>query len=288
MRAFIDHVTAVISEYKFAAILWAITGLTLILFSSMGGYGNKVYLYLLVMTGAIFFSEIFIFAKGIKFQTENWFIKSPKKELIIIVFTQVIVAILLIYWFLIAKQHVESQAVKVSMLVLRALFVFPIFFLLYFVWYRKYSLKQLGITNSNYWYIALPIIGLIGLSTYLAYSEGLQFEKIINQNGYLSLLLLGFLTAAIPEEVTRVLLQTRLSQHLNSKTFGWYLAGVIWAFLHLPIFAFRADDYSIALMNVIGILPIGLLWGYLNERYKSIIPSVLIHGTNLWGLQNLY
>jgi hypothetical protein len=39
-------------------------------------------------------------------------------------------------------------------------------------------------------------------------------------------------------------------------------------------------------MSSVRIIPIGLMCGYLTHRTKSIIPSVLVHGSNFWGLQN--
>jgi len=32
----------------------------------------------------------------------------------------------------------------------------------------------------------------------------------------------------------------------------------------------------------------GLLWGYMTHRTKSLLPAVLVHGFNLWGLHNSF
>jgi membrane protease YdiL (CAAX protease family) len=40
-------------------------------------------------------------------------------------------------------------------------------------------------------------------------------------------------------------------------------------------------------MGVVDIVPLGLLWGYLMHRTRSLLPSTLLHATNIWGLQNL-
>jgi membrane protease YdiL (CAAX protease family) len=42
-----------------------------------------------------------------------------------------------------------------------------------------------------------------------------------------------------------------------------------------------------AMISPWDIIPIGLLWGYITWRTKSLFPSVVVHGFNLWGLQNL-
>ncbi|WP_408029568.1 CPBP family intramembrane glutamic endopeptidase [Tenacibaculum xiamenense] len=243
-------------------------------------------IYLIVMLGAFLISEFVVFSGRFKFK--DWNIKEPKKELYVIFLTQIITCFLLVYWFAIAKQKVESSLVKIVLFSGRILFVFPVFFIIYFVGIKKYSLRQLGVLSFYNWYVSLPIIILIGGVTYLTFPESLQFNSILKQNGGSAFLVLGFLTAAIPEEITRVLIQSRLSRVLKDKSWGWFLASFLWALLHIPTFAKSSGDYIGATFSALGILPIGLLWGYLNERYKSIIPSVLIHGTNLWGLQNIF
>ena len=40
-------------------------------------------------------------------------------------------------------------------------------------------------------------------------------------------------------------------------------------------------------VGVLDIVPLGLLWGYLTHRTGSLVPAVLLHLTNFWGLQNL-
>jgi membrane protease YdiL (CAAX protease family) len=241
---------------------------------------------LLTLLVAFIISE-FIYFSG-NFSYESWLIKSPKSELWIIIGTQLIVAMLLIYWFLIADRQSMSSASKMAAFALRILFVFPVFFLIYFLGIKRYTLKELGILNLRRWYVSLPILVLIGGVSYLLFPDGLQFEDIIEEHGYLSLITLGFLTAAIPEEITRNLLQSRLGRVLKSKSLGWFLSSLIWALIHIPLFSFNTGDYYLAFISALGILPIGLFWGYLNQRYRSIIPSIILHGTNLWGLHNLF
>tara|TARA_R110002049_G_scaffold63062_1_gene167838 strand:- start:433 stop:954 length:522 start_codon:yes stop_codon:yes gene_type:complete len=173
-------------------------------------------------------------------------------------------------------------------MLLRILFVFPVFFLIYFLAIKKYTLKELGILRFNFWYVSLPLIVLIGGVAYLIFPDGLQFQDVLKTNGYLAFITLGFLTASIPEEITRVLLQTRLYGLLKNKSFAWFSASFVWALFHIPVFMFNGSNYYDACISALGILPLGLLWGYLNERYRSILPSVIIHGTNLWGLQNIF
>ena len=178
-------------------------------------------------------------------------------------------------------------------MILRLVFIFPVFLLVYFLAIRKYKAQEIGIWGFNYWFVSLPLIVLIGGVAYLTFPADMQFQDQMGDGGVIRLMkglvLLGFLTAAIPEEIIRTLFQSRLSAVMKNKSMAWFLVSLIWALQHIPFFAFNANgDYYSATIGALGILPLGLLWGYLNERYNTIIPSVLIHGTNLWGLQNIF
>ena len=283
---FRHHIFELLTKHQLAALLSTLLAFALVLLGVQEQSLSKVIAYLLTLFAAFMVSE-FIYFSG-NFSYDPWLIKSPKKELWIIIGTQVIVAILLVYWFMIADQQSIGSAIKFSAFTLRILFVYPVFFLIYFLAVKRYNLKQLGILNLSRWYVSLPLLILIGGVSYLLFPEGLQFEGILQENGYLSILTLGFLTAAIPEEITRNLLQSRLGRVFRNKSLGWFLSSLVWALVHIPLFSFNAGDYHVAFISALGILPLGLLWGYLNQRYRSIIPSVIIHGTNLWGLQNLF
>jgi membrane protease YdiL (CAAX protease family) len=97
----------------------------------------------------------------------------------------------------------------------------------------------------------------------------------------------GLVEAALPEEFFRFVWQTRAGAYLNNRASGWLIASVLWAVLHAPVEYNGSHSLAGTLTYMLGIIPIGLLWGYLTIRTKSILPSVLLHGTNFWGLQNL-
>lgn len=104
--------------------------------------------------------------------------------------------------------------------------------------------------------------------------------------GWGGLLLLGA-SAAIPEEFLRFVLQTRWGASLRSPAAGWILATLVWAALHVPNFAAQAGgDAAAGALGALRIVPVGLLWGYLTRRTGSLLPAVLAHGLNFWGLQN--
>ena len=283
---FITHLKQLLFKYKQAALLGVLLSIILSILSIVTESNYKIVIYLVTMICAFLISE-FIFFTG-KFRFNDWKIKQPKRELYIILCIQIVVSVLFIYWFTISKGQQENNIVRTIVLAGRILFAFPIFILIYFIGVKKYSFKQLGILSFNNWYVSVPIIIIIGAATYLTFPESLQFKDVLKQNGISAFITLGFLTAAIPEEITRVLLQSRLSRVLKNKSWGWFLASLIWALLHIPTFARGSSNYFDATCGALAILPIGLLWGYLNERYKSIIPAVLIHGTNLWGLQHIF
>lgn len=283
---FIQHIFHLYSTHKIGIGLSLLLSVLLIILGLMEHTLFKVVAYLITLFLSFLIAEFFYYLGSLSYK--SWLIKAPREELKVIIGTQIIVSFLLIYWFLIADQATVSQGIKIITLILRLLFVFPIFFLIYFLAVKKYTLEELGILRFDKWYICLPIIILIGGVSYLLFPEGLQFKSVLEEQGYLSFITLGFLTAAIPEEITRNLLQSRLGRVIENKSLAWFITCLFWAMTHIPLFAFRSGDYYNAFIAALGIMPIGLLWGYLNQRYRSIIPSIIIHGTNLWGLNNLF
>lgn len=219
---------------------------------------------------------------------DEWIIKAPRREGGVIALALAIMATLGILRFIVLRDGQQLPPLaRIVFLMLVVLFIYPLFLLVFFTRKEKYRLRELGITWSELW-LALPVIGIVGLTAVSVAPEHLQFRETYQRSGALSMLLLGFGTAALPEEFMRVLTQTRLASLFANKGLGWFAGGVLWALLHIPIFSRESGSVSQAIMSAVGILPIGLLWGYMTERLKSIAPSVLVHGTNLWGLQNVF
>jgi len=216
-----------------------------------------------------------------------WVVNDKAHETRAIVFSLAMtVALSTLRFVVIADMRHLNPFMRVALFVLVLLFVYPLFLLAYFIWRQRYSPRQLGLRVSAAW-VALPVIAIIGVTTCLVAPQKLQFREVYEQSGVLSMLFLGFVTAALPEEFVRVLAQSRFSAVFANKGLGWLAASVLWAVIHIPNFYSRSGSLFAATMSTIGIVPIGLLWGYMSERLKSIAPSVLTHGTNLWGLQNL-
>ncbi len=280
------HLLRILKAYKTAFYSSLILAIALMVIGITEGQLAKTITYLTVITSCFLLSEFIFFSGKPKF--DQWKVKRPKRELYIVILATSIAGLLLTYWFCIADQENVSQTVRIVTLIIRLLFAFPVFLLVYFFVFGKYRAKELGLWNFKYWFVSLPLIVLIGGITYLTFPEGMQFKDMLKSNGIEAFILLGFFTAAIPEEIVRSFFQSRLAAVIDNKSIAWFVVSLVWALKHIPLFSFNSGNYYDAIISALGIMPIGLLWGYLNERYKSIIPAVLMHGTNLWGLQNIF
>ncbi len=96
-------------------------------------------------------------------------------------------------------------------------------------------------------------------------------------------LLYVFLVAALPEEFLRMSWQTRLGAVLKNPAAAWFLTAWVWSALHVP--GFQDKSWGSALQGVAEMVPLGLLWGYILHRTQSMWPTILLHATNIWGLQ---
>jgi membrane protease YdiL (CAAX protease family) len=92
-----------------------------------------------------------------------------------------------------------------------------------------------------------------------------------------------FLVAALPEEFLRMSWQTRLGAALKNPAAAWFFTAWVWSALHVP--SFSDSSWGATLQGVAEMVPLGLLWGYILHRTQSMWPTVLLHATNIWGLQ---
>lgn len=280
-----DPIYHLLRRHKAALAAATALGLALLIISLVEGSRLKTSAFMLTILGCFLVSE-FIYHSG-KMNFPDWKIKAPRSEWRVVLFIQIVGLVLLVTAFVLIDRSTLARSWGMVLMALRIIFIFPVFLLVYFLAVRRYSLVDIGF-RLRHAYVAFPLIILIGVVSFFGFPEGVQFADILQQHGYWSFLTLGFLTAALPEEILRNLFQSRLSAISGSKSLGWFLASLIWALSHIPSFGSQSGDYISATLGALGIMPIGLLWGYLNERYRSIVPAVLIHGTNLWGLQNIF
>ena len=152
---------------------------------------------------------------------------------------------------------------------------------------RRYGLRDLGLRIGGIQAAPL-IIALFGLAAMTLSPSTTTWKAIVEDSGGSTLAVVEeALLAAVPEEFLRFAWQTRVGAWLKQPALGWLVASVLWAFLHAPKDWDESHSVVSTLMGVVNIVPLGLLWGYLTHRTRSILPSVLLHATNIWGLQNL-
>lgn len=150
----------------------------------------------------------------------------------------------------------------------------------------RYGPGDLGIRFGGFAPVP-PVILCFGVLAMTCAPAAITLKAAYLEAGSIWGLLLGIGAAALPEEFFRFVWQTRAAACFDNRAAGWLLASVLWAVLHLPIEYSQSHSLAETLTAAANIIPLGLVWGYLTMRTQSILPSVLLHGTNLWGLQNL-
>jgi membrane protease YdiL (CAAX protease family) len=219
-------------------------------------------------------------------KASNPVVKKPTTEaLIFLLFTALGVGFLVIRFMLFKDWNNAPKLYKLTALPL-ILFVFPIALAAYFL-IKKYSLKNLGLRFDKSIFLALPIAAVTAITTWLVVPQNIHWTEMIKSEGIPQFLLEGFITAALCEEFMRFIGQTRLGAFFNNIGWGWFATVAIWALMHAPKwYADGNGDIVGALEGSARIIPLGLMWSYMIHRTKSIMPSLLVHATNLWGLQN--
>ncbi len=152
---------------------------------------------------------------------------------------------------------------------------------------KRYRLGDLGIRLTGF-VPAIVVLGVTAGASLLAAPGHITWNAILQEAGgsVVGALVMGFVTAGLTEELWRMILQTRLGAAMKNTGMGWFVASLLWALLHGPKWWSENHDLSETILSCLRIVPLGLMWGYLTHRTKSILPSILIHGLNVWGLQN--
>ena len=176
--------------------------------------------------------------------------------------------------------------VKLSLMPLM-LFVFPVVLAIIYLFRYKYKPRELGI-NLRYWYLPIFIHIVVGCITLWVAPDKSHWKETLKEYGVLDMIFTGLVNAALGEEFLRMLLQTRLGAAFKNIGLGFVMASMIWALMHVPNFgqSHAKEGWVPAFQGAVNIMPIGFLWGYVTYRTQSLIPSIFIHGFNLWGLQN--
>ena len=180
------------------------------------------------------------------------------------------------YW----PQNPIGQLLAIG-LGLASVFSLPVLALLLVLGYRP---SELGMRPRGFWAALLITLGF-ALSTWTFVSPDARFAALrqIGWTGWAPLVL----SAAAPEEFFRFVWQTRVTaMWRQNRAAGWLVASTLWAIVHVPKVYAQVDTHSMfdAFRYGVAFIPIGLLWGYLTIRARSILPSIILHGTNIWGI----
>lgn len=212
--------------------------------------------------------------------------RDVKKELLLIITCTLLGAIFLCIRFFSDWANLPGM-VKLAAIPL-IVFTFPIVPGLIFLFGYKYTFKELGI-NLRYWYLPI-LLHLVwgGITLLVAYDKS-HWGEAMKEYSILNFLFTGLITAALSEEFSRMLMQTRLGAASGNMFTGIFVSSMVWSAMHIPIgysqspAGFSATE---AIMSTAFLIPLGIFWGYLTHRTQSILPAILMHGFNMWGLQN--
>ena len=238
--------------------------------------------YLFVMWLCSFFIDLYAIWRPAK---NDFIVRNPRKETL-----WFFVCILgsALFFFLrfsgILNWETINLALKLTIAVL-LIFAFPIALAIIFL-LMKYKPFDLGIRLQGF-IVVVPVIAISFLTNRIITPESLTWNRLIAESGgILEALYTGFIIAGLSEEFFRVIGQTRIGALVSNNGYGWFITTVIWALFHAPKWYMESHDLGEALLSSIRIIPLGLMWGYMTHRTKSILPSVMVHGLNFWGLQN--
>jgi membrane protease YdiL (CAAX protease family) len=216
-------------------------------------------------------------------------VKNPRRELIVVTLFSLLGLLFLTLNFM-QKSSVIPKNIFTMVPIISGVFLFsmPLGILIYLL-LKKYKLMQLGITTKPLIYLLLGafVYGLTGLFAYIFNENGIIWKEGIEEfGGVVGIIVQGIIGAALVEEFSRFVIQSRFEKVYKASGFSILFASTLWAFMHFPVSYFKGSNISNTIIYCIQIIPIGFIWGYLTHRTKSIIPSTIVHGLNLWGFQN--
>lgn len=220
---------------------------------------------------------------------KNVEVKEPKKELLLVVLFSLLGGLFLtLNFYLNSTNEQIGFLIRLPILLGVLVFAFPVGIAIYLL-SKKYKIAQLGLKFKPILYLLLGVFvwGLTGLFAYVFNKSGIILVEGYEELGGLTgLFLQGVIGAGLVEEFSRFIMQSRFEKVFKLFGFNILFATAIWAFMHFPVTYFKGTDFSDTLVYCIQIIPIGFIWGYLTHRTKSIVPSTIAHGLNLWGFQN--
>ena len=241
----------------------------------------KALAYLGAMLVCVFVVDIFarLFPTSMEFP-----VRRPWQEAVLVVGIELLAIVLAVLLFVVFKLSELPVAWKIASIPAMAI-IFPIALPLVLLRW-KYRPAELGLRFNAMSWVFLPVLLITMGTAYLSAPADFTLGRLLASEGVLGALITGFITAGLSEEFVRMALQTRVSAYLRNPAVGWFFATLVWAFLHAPNWYAKGGDLYEALMGAVRIIPLGLMWGYITYRTKSLLPATLVHGMNVWGLQN--
>jgi len=238
--------------------------------------------YLFLMWFFSFIIDLYALLRPTK---DNFVVRQPKRESFY--FLACFTLGLAFLFFRFSPSIDWQQLNKIVRLALMPLilFMFPIGLAIIML-VLKYKPRDLGF-RLNGLILIIPIILISALVNRIVSPQSLTYDVLVAETGgILGALFTGIIVAGLSEEFFKAIGQTRLGAYMKNFGLGWFLTVFIWAFMHAPKWYSEDLNMTEAVLGSIRIIPIGLMWSYLTHRTKSILPSVIVHGTNFWGLQN--
>ncbi|HOY13482.1 MAG TPA: CPBP family intramembrane metalloprotease [Saprospiraceae bacterium] len=248
---------------------------------TLHGIGYFIFFYVSILT-------IHFFTKRVPPKNEIE-VKEPKKELTIAVFFAFLGLLFLALNFMLKSSVIPDKPIsKIPIGLGSVIFAMPLAIFIYLL-SKRYRLMNLGLRTQplTSLFLGLMIWSITGLFAYLFNKEGILWARAYDElGGIIGIIVTGVIGAALFEEFTRFVIQSRFERIFKTPGISILFATTIWSFMHFPVTFFKGSDVSGTMVYCIQIIPIGFIWGYLTQRTKSIIPATLAHGFNLWGFQN--
>lgn len=251
------------------------------------GHGHAAFIqaigYLLAMWLCAWLIDIYALWKPAQ---KDLLVRSPRKEFIYTMGSTVIACLCMAVRFFVPGW--ETWPVIIRLIVAGGIIfcMYPIA-LAAILLIRKYKPADLGF-RLNGFPAALAVFAVTGISAMLVAPHNFTWHMVLEESGgsIWGVLFTGFILAALPEEFFRMMFQTRWGAALRNPAMGWFLASLIWGLMHAPHWYSMNKDAADALLSGLRIVPLGLMWGYLTHRTQNMLPALLIHANNYWGLQN--
>ena len=272
---------AALRRNTWVAALVLIMAIAVMVYGAQHDHLPKAIAYVVAMVVGAFLVDLFTQWKA---ASSPFPVRQPKREALIVLACIALGYLALFLRFAWLDWEKVQGLVRLAILPLFG-FVFPVFVALILLW-LKYKPRDLGFRFPTSSWMFVPILLVTAGTAWLVAREDLTIGPILAEEGWTGLLLLGFLSAGLPEEFSRMLLQTRVGAWLKNPGVGWLIATVLWALMHAPKWIGEGADLYEGVMSSVRIIPLGLLWGYMTHRTRSLLPATLVHGMNVWGLQN--